>query len=59
MSDHYNEFDAETPAWIPCPDCDEYYCTIHKMHAWECECPPVEDWIEDIGILPYEQGSKK
>jgi hypothetical protein len=30
--------------WEPCPDCPEYWCNIHGMHAFECECPPVEEW---------------
>jgi hypothetical protein len=38
------------PAWIPCPCCDEYLCTIHQMHAHDCPCPPIEEWDTD----PYE-----
>ena len=30
--------------WIPCPNCDEFWCTIHDQHAYECPCPPIEEW---------------
>jgi len=34
-------------AWIKCPDCEEYFCTIHNAHAFECDCPPIEEWETD------------
>lgn len=42
------------PAWIRCPDCDEFYCTIHRCHTSEsgCTCRPVEEWRLD----PYVTG---
>lgn len=40
------------PAWIPCPDCDEYLCTIHECHACDCDCPSVDEWPVD----PYSTG---
>lgn len=39
------------PAWIPCPDCEDYWCTIHNCHAFECECPPIDEWDYD----PYSE----
>jgi len=27
--------------WVPCPDCDDWFCTVHQEHAHECACPPV------------------
>lgn len=30
--------------WSPCPNCENYWCEIHKMHAHDCPCPPVEEW---------------
>lgn len=33
--------------WIPCPHCDEYWCTIHDCHVFECDCPPIEEWESD------------
>lgn len=35
------------PAWIPCPSCPEFWCTIHDQHACDCPCPPVEEWAVD------------
>lgn len=43
-------------AWVPCIDCDEYFCTIHEMHAHECDCPPVDEW--PAGSSPYEPINK-
>ena len=40
-----------TTPWIPCPGCDEFYCTIHQMHACDCDCPPVDEWETD----PYSE----
>jgi len=39
------------PVWVPCHWCSEFWCVVHKMHAFECECPPIEDWPE--GADPY------
>jgi len=48
-SNHFGDANemASGPAWIPCPDCEEFYCTIHQMHAYECPCPPIEQWLVD------------
>ncbi len=37
--------------WSPCPSCEDYWCEIHKMHAHDCPCPPVEEWVTS----PYSQ----
>lgn len=42
------------PAWIPCPSCEEFLCTIHGTHAFECACPPIEEWTKD----PYSEGGR-
>lgn len=39
-----------TAAWVPCDCCENYWCTIHKMHAHDCACPPIEGWKTS----PYE-----
>lgn len=31
------------PRWIKCPCCDDYWCQIHQLHAYDCECLPVDD----------------
>lgn len=34
-----------TAAWIKCPcGCDEFLCTTHWLHVFECSCPPIENW---------------
>jgi hypothetical protein len=40
--------------WTPCEDCDEYWCNIHLEHAFECECPPLEEWSTDPYSPPSE-----
>jgi hypothetical protein len=35
------------PPWTPCPHCDEFWCNIHDRHAFECDCPPIEEWETD------------
>jgi hypothetical protein len=41
--------------WTPCEDCDEYWCNIHEEHAFECPCPPVEEWSADPYSPPSEE----
>ncbi len=31
----------------PCPLCDDYLCTVHKVHVADCPCPPLEEWTSD------------
>lgn len=32
------------PAWVPCDCCESHWCNRHGKHAYECPCPPVEEW---------------
>lgn len=35
---------AESAApWFLCR-CGDYFCRRHNVHAYECDCPPVEEW---------------
>lgn len=58
---HRSELVAEIrggyPAWIRCPDCDDWWCSIHKCHVYDCECPAFEDWIMD-GVDSYLTGGE-
>lgn len=36
--------------WEPCECCEEFWCNIHGMHVFECDCPPIDEWERD----PYE-----
>jgi len=45
--------ERQRQAWTPCPCCDDFACTIHApLHAFECECSPIEEWARD----PYSAG---
>jgi len=35
-----------SPAWVPCA-CGEFWCRIHGMHVFECDCLPIEQWEGD------------
>ena len=39
---------------IPCTSCEDYWCTLHAMHAHDCPCPPIEEWEQS----PYVQLSR-
>jgi DNA (cytosine-5)-methyltransferase 1 len=39
--------------WMPCPDCDDYWCRLHGMHAYDCPCPAIDVWAAQ-GLSPYE-----
>jgi hypothetical protein len=43
------------PAWMRCLCCDDFLCTIHGEHIYDCSCPPIERWKMD----PYGPGSNK
>jgi len=32
--------------WPPCA-CGNRWCRIHQLHAYECDCPPIEEWKID------------
>lgn len=51
MSDNFKK-----AAWEPCQYCDEFICNIHGIHVADCECPPIEEWVENE-VFPYEPGS--
>lgn len=41
--------------WIPCPCCDEHFCTLHGIHACDCDCPPIDKMSFD----PYSEGGAR
>jgi len=45
------------PAWVPCQSCDDFWCTIHYKHVYDCECPGIEAW-EDGPCYPYDEGGR-
>jgi hypothetical protein len=40
------------PIWVKCDDCDDYWCTHHNAHAFDCSCCGIECWVE-AGLDPY------
>jgi hypothetical protein len=32
----------EAGDWVPCLDCEGWFCLIHEQHAAECPCPPID-----------------
>jgi hypothetical protein len=39
--------------WIPCQDCENYWCVRHQTHVHDCDCLPIEGWTES----PYKADS--
>ena len=44
------------PAWRQCPDCDDVWCDIHGMHAYDCDCPDIDTWAEH-DLFPYVESA--
>lgn len=40
--------------WVPCPCCENYWCNLHEKHAYDCPCPPIEEWNES----PYRREAR-
>jgi hypothetical protein len=45
--------DNPRPAWVRCPDCDDFLCTIHGGHVHDCDCPT----IDELDFDPYVTSS--
>lgn len=43
---------VQRPAWIRCPDCDDFFCQRHGMQRADCSCPELDDWSKR-GDDPY------
>jgi|GEM_PF-6182638 len=54
MPDHDQSPAPPGPAWVRCV-CGEWWCRVHDLHAFECDCPDLEGW-EDLGVDPYSAG---
>ena len=33
--------------WTLCDCCEDYWCNIHGAHAYDCDCPPIDEWNTD------------
>jgi hypothetical protein len=44
---------ATIVTWVPCDCCGDYLCNYHDAeHAFECDCPAIDQWAEH-GLNPY------
>jgi hypothetical protein len=46
-----------SPAWMPCPCCDDWWCNIHGMHTGECPCPEIDEWDSDPYSVCHAAGA--
>jgi hypothetical protein len=37
--------------WTRC-GCGDFWCSIHELHAHDCDCPAIEDWETDPYSTP-------
>lgn len=38
--------------WVACPCCDSFWCSLHRLHAHECECFPVGEHVKLLPDIP-------
>ena len=49
----------QEPVWVTCEACEDWYCALHDLHVWECDCPPIEEWHYDPRTgIPYDAPEK-
>ena len=46
------EYPPNTPLWIECDMCEEWWCSLHDSHVFDCICPGIEELVE-FGVDPY------
>ena len=32
--------------WYECECCEDFLCSIHSAHAYDCVCPTIDQWAE-------------
>lgn len=42
---HAQPVEVDPFCWEKCHWCENYWCAIHTMHAHDCDCPPIEEWV--------------
>ncbi len=45
-----------SPAWMPCPCCDDWWCNVHEMHTGECPYPEIDEWDSDPHSVRHAAG---
>ncbi len=57
-------------AWTECACCEDYWCNVHDEHAYDCDCPPLDEWETDpyglqehgpatVEVATFQQSSMK
>ena len=41
------------PLWIPCKECEDWWCTVCHLHVFECECEDLDSFILNRNLDPY------
>lgn len=45
--------------WVKCPSgCDDFYCTVHDQHVYDCRCPSIDVWAAH-SLDPYSPPTAK
>ena len=44
-------------AWTPC-ECGAFWCEIHDKHAFDCLCPPIEEWGDEDPYAPAREAAR-
>lgn len=39
--------------WIVCNMCEDWWCTVHHLHVFECECEDLDRFILNRNLDPY------
>lgn len=39
--------ETKQPAWVRCECCEDFWCTRHQLHVYDCKCPSLEKWKTD------------
>jgi hypothetical protein len=39
--------------WVVCNCCEDFLCTVHEEHVYDCPCPVIDDW-QAAGLWPYD-----
>lgn len=42
--------------WVKCDFCEDYWCSFHLTHVFECDCPHVDEWVGDPYSEQYDFG---
>jgi hypothetical protein len=47
VADESGRHFVKNPIWYYCSQCEDFLCSLHDKHVYECPCPPIEEWDVD------------